>query len=228
MVLHTGRSRALVTIVAALALLLTIVRPASAAGVANLATLRNNTGIAQTPADNANFDGVGYSYSSVALQLAGVAAGGTVTADGFSYTWPSVSAGANDNVVARGQVLPVALAAGKTKIGFLAVADHGPSTGKFLLNYEYTDATGALATKTVEQSLTFSDWTLNGGTGAPSRGNVQAIETTTRLLMSAAPDTVKAYVYSVSMTVDPTMTLKSIKLPAAYAGAIHIFDISAK
>lgn len=196
--------------------------------VGDLSKLRNNVGIAQLPTSNANFDGVGYSYSALALQAAGVTPGSTVAVDGFSYTWPTTNSGGSDNVVARGQIIPMAVPAGATHLGLLAVADHGPSTGTFLLSYDDTDADGAPVTKTVEHTLTFSDWTLNGGGATPSAGNVEAIETVTRVLQSAAPDGTRAYVYSVAVPLDPTMTLRSIKLPLAYAGQIHIFDLAVR
>ena len=226
--MRVTRSRALTTALTVAALLALFVRPAAAAPAANLANLRNNVGIAQTPLSNANFDNVGYSFSSVALQLAGVTGGSTVNADGFAYTWPNVASGASDNVVARGQIVPVTVPQGATKLGFLSSADHGPSTGKFILTYEHVDETGATVTTTVEKALTFSDWTLAGGTGSSAPGNITAITTNTRVLQSAVPDNVKAYVFSVSLALDTTKTLKSIKLPTAYSGGIHIFDIATK
>ena len=187
-----------------------------------LSSLRNNVGIAQNPASNANFDGVGYSYSAPVLQAVGVRPGTTLTADGLTYTWPATGSGANDNVIARGQTIPLTPPTGATKLGFLGVADHGPSTGKFVLSY--TDALGNVST--VEHALTFSDWTLNGGGAVPSAGNTEVVEVPTRVLQSAVPDGTKAYVYSVTLPVDPTKTLTSVKLPIGYSGQIHIFDLA--
>ena len=194
--------------------------------VGTLTSLRNNVGIAQTPASNANFDGVGYSYSAVALRAAGVTPGGTVTADGVDFTWPETASGAADNVIARGQTVRLDAAEGAEKISFLTVADHGPSTGTFAFNYEYTDAEGNLQTTTVERGFTVSDWTLNGGGAQVSPGNVTAITTQTRVLMSAAPDGVRAHVFAVTLPLEPGMALRSVTLPKGYTGAIHIFDIA--
>jgi hypothetical protein len=195
--------------------------------VGDLTQMRNNTGITHDPTSNADFDGVGYSYSALALRAAGVAPGGTVTANGLTYSWPSVGSGVSDNVVARGQVIPVDAPAGATKLGFLASANHGPSAGTFILNYEYTDALGVLQTKAVEVNLTFSDWTLNGGGGSLSTGNTIAITMVTRMLLSAAPDATESYVLSVTTPLDPSMRLKSIKLPLiTSSGQIHLFDLA--
>ena len=192
----------------------------------DLSALRNNTGIAHDPTSNANFDGVGYSYSAPVLRAVGAAPGAKVTADGLTYTLPSTPSGASDNVVARGQTIPLSGTVGATKLGFLAAADHGPSTGKFTLNYEFTDATGVVQRKAVDVNMTFSDWTLNGGGGSPSPRNTTAVTVPTRVLASAAPDGTKAYLFSVTALLDRTMTLKSVKLPLAYAGQIHLFDVA--
>jgi cytochrome c len=189
----------------------------------DISRMRNNVGIAQLPTSSADFDGVGYSYSAQALQLAGVTPGGTVTAGGFSFTWPTTSSGAADNVVAAGQVVPITAPAGATKLAFLGAADHGPSTGTFRLTYAAADGTETV----VDRNATFSDWTLAGGTAGLAPGNVVAIETQYRSFLSAVPMTTKAYVFVVTIPLDPSMTLKSVRLPAGYAGRIHLFDVAA-
>ena len=194
--------------------------------VGDLSKLRNNVGITHDPMSNANFDGVGYSYSSLVMRTHDAGPGAKVTADGLTYTIPTTNSGASDNVVARGQTIPMSAPAGATKLGFLAAANHGPSTGKFQLSYEYADEAGVVQTKVVEANMTFADWTLNGGGAAPSPRNTIAVTTPTRLMSNAAPDNTKAYLFSVTTPLDPTMTLKSIKLPTAYAGQIHLFDVA--
>ena len=196
--------------------------------IGSLSSLRNNTGIFQDPRSNANFDGVGYAYSSVALRAGGAAPGGTVNADGFAFTWPTTASGVADNVVARGQTVQLEGAAGKSALGFLTAADHGPSTGTFLLNYEYTDAQGVTRTTSVEHGLTISDWTLNGGGAQASPGNTTAITTPFRIMLGAAPDPTKAYVFAASVPIEAGKTLKSVTLPAGTSGSIHIFDIATK
>ena len=196
--------------------------------VGTLSSLRNNVGIAQDPTSNANFDGVGYSYSSLAFRAANVTPGGAVNVDGLTYTWPSTTSGAADNVLARGQTVEVDAPAGAERIGFLAAANHGPSAGTFGFNYAYTDADGVARTKTVQRSLEFSDWTLNGGGGTASAGNITAITTQFRMQLSAAPNPVKTYIFSVSAPLEPGMTLESVTLPAGYTGGIHIFAVAVK
>ena len=59
---------------------------------ANPADYYDNAGI--SPDNNqacANYDGVGFSYSADALAKAGITPGGTVNADGLTFTWPNVA-----------------------------------------------------------------------------------------------------------------------------------------
>jgi phospholipase C len=52
----------------------------------------DNIGISLDSAQGAgNFDGGGFSYSATALANAGLTPGGTVTADGLTFTWPNVA-----------------------------------------------------------------------------------------------------------------------------------------
>lgn len=76
----------------------------------------NSNGISYDDANpTANFDGGGWSYSAKALAAAGAAPGGTVSADGFDFTWPDVAPGAPDNIVVGGgdQVLDVSKTSAK-------------------------------------------------------------------------------------------------------------------
>ena len=205
--------------------------PGSAGGgprvpvVGDLARLRNNTGIFQDPRGAADFDGGGFSYDARALQLAGVTPGSKVSADGVTFTWPTTNPGANDNVIAAGQTLPLPGVKGSTRVAFLAAATNGPSTGQVTLNY--VDAGGAPVSTTAP--ITVSDWTLNGDKAQPSEGNVVAIRTQFRALGPGAPvPQSNTNVYVVSVPLDPSLTLQSIKLPRASGGRIQVFDIVVK
>ncbi|HEY7812701.1 MAG TPA: hypothetical protein VIC62_05650, partial [Nakamurella sp.] len=100
---------------------------------ASLAASYNDVGIsADSSTAPGNFDGNGASFSETALTSAGAAPGATVTAQGLSYTFPSVAAGTNDNTVAEGQVITMS---GSGTLGFLVSASNGPATGTGTITY---------------------------------------------------------------------------------------------
>ena len=165
---------------------------------------------------SADFDGVGYSYSAQALSAAGVTPGGKVSAAGASFTWPSAAAGKLDNYEANGQSVP---ASGSGAISFLGAAGHGPSTGTATVTY--TDG----STQNVQ--LTFSDWTLNGGSATASAGNVVAATAAYRNQAGAASDNVKTYLFATApVALASGRTVSSVRLPSdASAGGLHVFAI---
>ena len=225
-----GRGRlALLWSTAATALLLAAgVMPAGAAEV-NLTTFRNNTGIVQTPLSNANFDGGGWSYSSVALRVAGLDPGEVITTGGHSYTWPNTADGAKDNVAAGNQTIPVTPPAGATKVGFLGVSTNGPVTAVFKFNYTYVDAvTGETKSVSVPTTLTFSDWTLNAGMQAAHASNTIVVTSAFRMTAdNLQPERVNTHVFALSTPLDATKTLKSITLPPLTgSGQVHLFGMS--
>lgn len=221
------RSTALLLTVAVLAAVFTAALPARTAAAApvSLDAFRNNTGIAQDPFSEADFDGSRYSYSSLALRLEGLVPGDDVTAGSLTYTWPETASGDPDNVGARGQTIPVDAPTGTQRLGFLGAATNGPITGTFLLNYSSTDAAGVEQTTSVPARLTFSDWTLNAGTAAPSFNNTVVATTPFRLLDSTWPELVDTNVFAVSVELDPAMSLTSVTLPDT-SGKIHLFAMS--
>jgi hypothetical protein len=206
---------------------------ALAAGV-DLGPHLNNVGITQDLSSGANFDGAGWSYSSLALRIgdpqngyAGVAPGDQLTAGGFTFTWPNRPSGSPDNVLAESQTIP--LPSGASKIGFLGASDHGPATGTFTFNYVFTDQNGTEQHTSVATELTFSDWTLNAGAFSPSQGNVVALRALFRTA-GVTPQEHAPHVFVVGASLDPTMTLESVTLPPpdqdTGVGKIHIFDIA--
>lgn len=207
---------------------------AAAAAVALLATgalaepkevgtsgYRNNTGITQDPRSNANFDGNGYSYSALALQLAGVTPGSKVTAGGHTFTWPTSNSSFSDNIAANGQLFPLKAALGTTQVGLLVSATNGPVAADFVLHY--VDAGGA-ETAPVRVSRVVTDWTRNAGSAAVDAGLVTAVTSQFRMILSAAPDKVNTYVFETNLDVDPTRQLAAVELPVG--GKVHIFGIA--
>ncbi|MYS19908.1 MULTISPECIES: GH92 family glycosyl hydrolase [unclassified Streptomyces] len=184
----------------------------------------NNAGISaddQNPA--ANFDGGGWSYSAKALAAAGAVPGGTVSAAGFDFTWPQVQPGAPDNIVVGGgdQVLDVsATSAGHTRLSLLGSADDGDTSGTVTLTY--TDGT------TQQAQIGFSDWTLGGGAGQPSFGNITAVHTTYRDVMDGTTDPVGTDVFATApIDLQAGKQLASVTLPATTSGGdMHVFAVA--
>jgi len=201
--------------------------PTNAAEI-GLDTYFNNVGVSRDPISGADFDGVGGSYSALALQLVGVEGGTTVSADGFDFTWPDKGSGVADNAISYGQTVPVTLEEGDTEIGFLTAANHGPSPANVVLNYTFVDEFGVTQTSKQTVPIVVSDWTLNGGGVEPSADNTIALEMPFRMLQNAVPDPTATYAFVVSVPVDTTKTLVSVKLPIGQTGIIHMFGIATK
>ncbi|MEE4544150.1 lectin [Streptomyces sp. V4-01] len=176
-----------------------------------------NVGISDdSSSSSANFDGVGYSYSAQALAAAGVTPGGKVTAAGVTFTLPSPAAGKPDDYEANGQTVP---ASGSGTISFLGAANHGPSTGTATVNF------GDGTSQNVQ--LTFSDWTLGGGSATVSAGNTIAATAAYRNHAGAASDSVKSYLFASAPVALPSgKTVTSVRLPSdTSTGGLHVFSI---
>lgn len=179
----------------------------------------NNTGIGTDGSGGADFDGGGYAYSAQALASAGVSPGSQVTAAGKTFTWPNVSAGAADNFQAGGQTVAVT-SSGSGSIAFLGAATNGPSTGTATVNF--TDGT------TQSVTLSFSDWTLNGGSASVQSGNTVAASTSYRIDSSGAQQSVTTNVFATSaIALTSGKTVASVTLPSSTnQGALHVFAIA--
>jgi len=94
------------------------------------------------------FASSGKTYSAQALAAAGITAGSAVTYGGTSFTWPSASPGAPDNVEANGQV--VALSGSGSTLAFLGASTNGTQGGTGTVYY--SDGTSQQFT------ASFSDW----------------------------------------------------------------------
>ncbi|WP_308190693.1 lectin [Streptomyces sp. HPF1205] len=169
------------------------------------------------------FDDGGWAYSQNALAAAGVTGGSTVTADGISYTWPESAAGRPDNIEVAGQTIAQPAGSSGAYLGLLGAAADAPTDGSGVpgeLTVTYTDGTTAKAT------VTFSDWTLNGGSSKPVAGDTEAVTTGYRDTASGGRDTVTAYVFAVRVPLDPAKTVASLTLPVTGAsGTVHLFAI---
>jgi predicted alpha-1,2-mannosidase len=169
------------------------------------------------------FDDGGWAYSQNALAAAGVTSGGKVTADGITYNWPTTGAGQPDNLEVGGQTIPQPAGSSGAFLGLLGSATNAPTDGSGVpgdLTVTYTDGSTAKAT------VAFSDWTLNGGGSKPLAGNTEAITTDYRNTGSGGRDTVKAYVFSVKVPLDPSKTVASVTLPVTSAsGTVHLFAL---
>ena len=107
----------------------------------------NNIGTSDDAAPaSGNFDGL-RSYSTQALQAAGVTPGATLTINGVQFTWPTTASGTPNNYQAVGQALPLQPAANVQAIAFLGAATYGAQSGTATIIY--TDGT----TQTVYASI---------------------------------------------------------------------------
>jgi len=187
-------------------------------------SLYNNTGISSdaTSATSAaaNFDFNNASYSQQALQTAGINPGDNAFYNGMVFTWPDAVAATLDNYIANGQVVPVNSLTNATTLGFLGSASGGSSSGIATINY--TDGT------TQPYTLSFSDWTLNGGSGAPAFGNGTAITTSYRNI-PGGKQVINTYVFYAAMAIPAGKTVQSVTLPVTVDhGVLHVFAIATK
>jgi|GEM_PF-484105 len=178
----------------------------------------NNEGISSN-ADPAvgNFDGGGRSYSSDALAAAGFAPGQNVTVGNYSFQWVTAAVGQADNWEPGEQMIPFSTTA--SSIAFLGASSGGASTGTGFVHY--TDGSAQSFT------ITFSDWTLGGGSVAVAPGDTIAVETPYRNTLNG-PETVNTYVFATGVTLTAGKTVASITLPMSTSpGAMHIFAVGA-
>ncbi|MCA1219418.1 GH92 family glycosyl hydrolase [Streptomyces sp. 8L] len=186
----------------------------------------NSRGISDDTNPTANFDGEGWSYSAQALADAGAAPGGTVSANGFDFTWPDVKTGDPDNIQvtpgapAPGQAVSVTPVSGATKLSLLGSAAEGSAEGTVTLTY--TDGT------TQQADVGFSDWTLSGGADQPSFGNTVALKTTYRDVQGSTADPVGTDIFATApIALQAGKQLASVTLPSAVSGGVmHVFAVA--
>ncbi|WP_326695023.1 GH92 family glycosyl hydrolase [Streptomyces sp. NBC_01267] len=185
---------------------------------------RNNTAIsADDDNPQANFDGEGWSYSAKALAAAGATPGSTVSANGFDFSWPKVTAGDPDNIEVAGstpQVLTVPPAPGATELSLLGSAAEGSASGTLTLTY--ADGT------TQQADIGFSDWTLGGGSDKPSFGNTIAVHTDYRDVQGGGQDPIGTEVFATApIALQAGKQLASVTMPSSTkGGVIHVFAVA--
>ena len=184
----------------------------------NIADYYDNVGIStDTDQGAGDFDGGGYSYSATALANAGLAPGATVTADGVTFTWPSVAAGAPDNILAAGQPMLLNGTAGQTTLGLLGSSSNGASSGTITIFY--TDGTSSTGT------VSFNDWA-----GGPGNGDTAVATMPYRNSSSGTSQSISMYIYATTVAVDATKTVESLVLPDLNGSdsgtAMHIFTLA--
>ncbi|MEU6367869.1 GH92 family glycosyl hydrolase [Streptomyces sp. NPDC046931] len=177
----------------------------------------NNTGVSDDGGDHdeADYDGGGWSYSRQALADAGLTAGFQGTVGGLSFTWPDSPAGRPDNVSATGQTIE--LTGPATRLSFVGSAVNGNRRTKATVTY--TDGT----TDTVD--LSFTDWTVGGGSGTVQYGNEVVARTAYRNVAGADRDPVATYVFATRPYEAPTgRTIRSVTLPDD--ADLHVFTLA--
>ncbi|GHE15368.1 GH92 family glycosyl hydrolase [Streptomyces alanosinicus] len=167
------------------------------------------------------FDGGGWAFSQNALSAAGVTSGSTLTVDGVSYTWPTVTSGHLDNLEMAGQTVPMPAGTSGASLGLLGTAANAPTDGSGVsgtVTVTYTDGTTSKAT------VGFSDWTLNAGSSKPMTGDTTAVTTGYRNTGSGDRDGVKTYVFATKVPLDASKHVASITLPVTGStGTDHLF-----
>lgn len=186
----------------------------------NAADSYNNRGFSADGATNsdgqgADFDGSLFSYSLNALAAAGVQPGKPFAVAGASV---AVAGGplTLDNTVTVGQTVMLPPGSVGTGVVVLGSANNGPSNGTAQLNF--ADGSSQAVT------LSFDDWTLNGG-GASPRSTV-AVTMAYRNSASGQQDNVKTYIFAQKIPVPLGKVVTSITLPRQVsAGKMHVFGI---
>ncbi len=168
------------------------------------------------------FDGGGWAFSQNALAAAGVTSGAPLTVDGINYTWPTVTSGQLDNLEMAGQTISMPAGTSGGSLGLLGTATNAPTDGSGVsgdVTVTYTDGTTSRGT------VTFPDWTLNGGSSKPLPGDTTAATTAYRNTGSGGRDGVKTYVFAAKVALDPSKQVASITLPVTGStGTDHLFS----
>ena len=135
----------------------------------------------------------------------------------MTFRWPRSEAGQPNNVVAAGQVVAVTAPPGATRLGFLGMANHGPSTGQGTIRY--TDGS------TQPYTLGFSDWTGSGGVLAP--GTRVVVVMPYRNSPGGETNDVETSVFAALVPIDGCKTVAAVALPTEVDhGDLHVFALA--
>ncbi len=179
----------------------------------------NNAGIATAAVSNTtNFDGAGSAYAAEALSAAfpvSLTYGATVVYSNTTFQWPSGPAGANDNVIANGQVVPL----GDTTFSSLSIL--GASS------YAAPAATGAITYTdgtTGTYTLDLTDWMQPDA--APYHGNSVVAQANYRYAYGSQDSATNA-IFNATIPLT-AKKVSAIVLPAKPGGLAedHIFALS--
>jgi beta-glucosidase-like glycosyl hydrolase len=185
----------------------------------SLSAALDNPGISNDSNTTAgNLDGGGLSYSAQALAGDGLTPGAPVSHDGLSFTWPNVSAGEPDNVVAGGQAISLSGSGGT--LGFLGTGDYGTASGTGRV--VYSDGS------TQSFKLSLADWWANSAVAGSD-----ILATTSYVNGPSGQLQHHASVYCARVSLEPGKTVRYVILPsdvsqggAAGHTAMHIFAMA--
>ena len=164
-----------------------------------------------------NLDGGGTSYSAQALAATGVSPGVTLHHDGTSIPWPNIAAGANDDIVADGQTVP--LSGSGTTLAVIGTSTYGSSSGTGTI--VYTDGS------TQSYSVAFADW---WSTAAAQGTDVLA--NPAYINGSGGKITHAVNLYYQAVPLQTGKTVQAVVLPTVSQGvasqsvSMHIFDLA--
>ncbi|HEX7734926.1 MAG TPA: hypothetical protein VF458_08685 [Ktedonobacteraceae bacterium] len=181
----------------------------------------NNAGTSDdsTPA-SANFDGLGASYSSQALQAQGCNPGDNAffrSQETTVFQWSNGNSGELNNYIASGQTIQVSPLDNATTLAFAGASTGAAASGTATIHY--TD--GSKQTFL----LGLSEWTLNNSQSRPAFGNqvmyAMPYHNTPNGRVQA-----QTYIFYASVDLQPGKTVQNITLPTPARGKMHIFAIT--
>jgi predicted alpha-1,2-mannosidase len=162
-----------------------------------------------------------HAYSADALSAKGLVPGGLFTYADVTFQWPYVSPGLSNNILAKGQTIPVTSAPAFGKLAFLGASFGGSAAGTGTITY--SDGS------TRPFTLGFSDWTLSGGAAKPSYGN-QIVATTDHHFTSQGKKMQRTYLFYAAVSLEAGNTVQSVTLPTADGqggqGEMHVFAMA--
>ncbi|TDP95106.1 TIM-barrel domain-containing protein [Labedaea rhizosphaerae] len=176
----------------------------------SLAATFNNVGVttAANPAPG-NLDGGGDSFVAEKLAAAGVTPGGTVSADGVTFTWPDVQPGQANNLAASGETVAISGQGGSLAV--LGTGTSGSATGTVTIHY-------ADGTKTT-QPLGFANWCCLDPTAYGSKIAVKMLGRNTP--KGPANATTEYRIFTNRVPLDATKPVVAVTFPAQ--STIHVF-----
>ncbi|GCF10713.1 beta strand repeat-containing protein [Dictyobacter arantiisoli] len=184
----------------------------------------NNIGISDTAnTHGADFDGFGRSYAaqdfSDPVSGMGWNPGDTLIYNGMNLIWPAAPSGQADNYQTNGQTIAITPVANADTLGFVGASTGGATA--ITATITYTDN----STSTFQ--LGMSDWTLGNNRVAPSYNN-QLFALLTHRNLASGQENLDTYLFYAETTISAAKVVKSVTLPAASTGTLHIFTIGTR